>query len=60
MFYGSTGKFADLLPTMVKHKSERYFIPLSDVHNDEIKNNKLLHQNEVWGTSENTSKTDDL
>ncbi|MBR4533317.1 MAG: uroporphyrinogen-III synthase [Bacteroidaceae bacterium] len=36
IFYGSTGKFADLLPTMAKHKSERYFVPLSDVHSDEI------------------------
>ena len=33
VFYGTTGKVDDLLPTMVKHKSERYFIPLSDVHN---------------------------
>ena len=36
VFFGSTGKINDLLPTMVKHKSERYFIPTSDVHNDEI------------------------
>lgn len=36
IFYGSTGKFADLLPTMTKHKTERYFVPLSDVHSDEI------------------------
>lgn len=36
IFYGATGKFADLLPTMAKHKSERYFVPLSDVHNDDI------------------------
>ena len=47
IFYGTTGRFADLIPTMVKHKSERYFIPLSDVHNDEIKNmldeRKLKH-----------------
>ncbi len=32
---------------MVKHKNERYFIPMSDVHNDEIKNlldsKKLRH-----------------
>ena len=33
VFYGTTGKVDDLLPTMIKHKSERYFIPLSDVHN---------------------------
>ena len=38
VFYGSTGKINDLLPAMVKHKNERYFVPMSDVHNDEIKN----------------------
>lgn len=36
VFFGTTGKIADLLPTMVKHKSENYFIPMSDVHSDEI------------------------
>lgn len=36
VFFGSTGKMVDLLPTMVKHKSEKYFVPISDVHNDEI------------------------
>ena len=33
VFFGTTGKIDDLVPLMVKHKSERYFIPLSDVHN---------------------------
>ena len=37
VFFGSTGKINDLLPTMVKHKGEKYFIPMSDVHTDEIK-----------------------
>jgi uroporphyrinogen-III synthase len=49
VFYGSTGKFIDLLPAMVKHKNERYFVPMSDVHNDEIKNlldEKKLHHAE--------------
>lgn len=32
----------------------------SPIYNDELKNNKLLHQNEAWGTTETTSKTDDL
>lgn len=36
IFYGTTGKFADLLPSMAKHKNERYFVPLSDVHSDDI------------------------
>lgn len=30
------------------------------INNDELKNNSLLHQNEVWGTTESTSKTDEL
>ena len=38
VFFGTTGKIDDLLPTMVKHKQERYFVPMSDVHSDEIKN----------------------
>ena len=37
VFFGATGKFAALLPSIVKHNSEKYFVPLSDVHNDEIK-----------------------
>ncbi len=36
VFFGSTGKINDLVPTMVKHKNERYFIPTSDVHSNEI------------------------
>ena len=47
IFFGTTGRIADLIPTMVKHKTERYLVPLSDVHNDEIKNlldeKKLKH-----------------
>ena len=47
IFFGSTGKIADLLPLMIKHKNERYFIPQSDVHTDEIKDlmesKKLRH-----------------
>ena len=37
VFFGSTGKIDDLIPTMVKHKNERYFVPMSDVHSNEIK-----------------------
>ena len=47
VFYPATGKFEDLLPLMVKHKTEKYLVPLSDVHNDEVKiamdANKLTH-----------------
>jgi len=37
VFFGSTGKIADLLPAMLKHKNEKFLVPLSSVHNDEIK-----------------------
>lgn len=37
VFFGQTGKIEDLLPTMVKHKTEKYLVPLSDVHNNNIK-----------------------
>ena len=47
VFFGTTGKIQDLVPSMVKHKSERYLVPLSDVHNDDVKNlldsKKLQH-----------------
>ena len=38
VFFGNTGKFNDLLPAIVKHSSEKYLVPMSDVHTDEIKN----------------------
>ena len=37
VFFGQTGKIADLVPSMVKHKTERYLIPMSDVHDDSVK-----------------------
>jgi len=48
VFFGTTGKIDDLIPTMVKHKSEKYLVPLSDVHNDSLTrlldSKKLSHQ----------------
>jgi uroporphyrinogen-III synthase len=38
IFFGATGKIEDLLPAIVKHKTEKYLVPVSDVHNDDIKN----------------------
>ena len=37
VFFGKTGKIDDLLPTMAKHKTEKYLVPLSDVHDDSVK-----------------------
>lgn len=36
VFFGTTGKIDDLIPTMAKHKQEKYLVPLSDVHNDSV------------------------
>lgn len=38
VFFGGTGKFADLMPFINKHKTEKFLVPMSDVHTDEIKN----------------------
>ena len=48
VFFGSTGKMDDLLPTMVKHKTENYLVPMSDVHNDSI--SKLLDSKKLQHT----------
>jgi uroporphyrinogen-III synthase len=64
VFYGTTGKINDLLPAMTKHKNERYFVPLSDVHNDDIKNlldeKKLRHTEGVmYRTVSNNFRSDE-
>ncbi|MBR4387713.1 MAG: uroporphyrinogen-III synthase [Prevotella sp.] len=47
VFFGTTGKIIDLVPTMVKHKTEKYLVPMSDVNNSEVKDlldaKKLQH-----------------
>ena len=48
IFFGATGKIEDLLPAIVKHKAEKYLVPMSDVHNDDIKN--LLDKNNFQHT----------
>ena len=48
VFFGNTGKIDALLPAMLKRKSEKYLIPQSDVHTNEIAqlmdSNKLQHK----------------
>ncbi|MCM1347144.1 MAG: uroporphyrinogen-III synthase [Bacteroides sp.] len=50
-FHPESGKLADLIPIMQKHKTEKYFVPLSSVHNDDLKNlldaAKLQHSEAV-------------
>ena len=36
VFFGETGRIDDLLPAMIKHKTEKYLVPMSDVHNDSM------------------------
>lgn len=64
VFFGTTGKINDLLPAMVKHKAEKYLVPLSDVHNDEIANlldsKKLIHKEVImYKTVSNDFKKDE-
>lgn len=49
VFFGSTGRWPELLTVMVKHKVEKYLVPLSDVHNNDIADmldSKKLHHTE--------------
>lgn len=48
IFFGGTGKIDDLIPSIVKHKGEKYLVPVSDVHNDDIKN--LLDKHKIQHT----------
>lgn len=36
VFFGHTGKIDDIIPLMVKHKNEKYFIPQSDMHTNDF------------------------
>ena len=50
IFFGETGKIDDLIPSMVKHKTEKYLVPMSDVHNDSLTlllDSKKLNHKEV-------------
>ena len=48
IFFGATGKIEDLVPSIVKHKTEKYLVPMSDMHNDDVKN--LLDKNNIQHT----------
>ena len=36
VFFGSTGKISDLIPVMAKHKNEKFLVPMSSVHNNDV------------------------
>lgn len=37
VLFGSTGKWPELIQVMAKHKTEKYLVPQSDVHTDEVR-----------------------
>lgn len=47
VFFGTSGRWPELITVMAKHKTEKYLIPLSDVHTGEVANmldaKKLKH-----------------
>lgn len=45
IFFGATGKIEDLMPSILKHKTEKFLVPMSDVHTDDVKN--LLDKNRI-------------
>lgn len=51
VFFGDTGKIDGLMGQMARHKTEKYLVPLSSVHNDDIANlldeKKLNHTESV-------------
>ena len=55
IFFGATGKIEDLIPSIVKHKTEKYLVPMSDVHNDDVKN--LLDKNNIQHTESVMDRT---
>lgn len=48
VFFGTTGRWPELITLMAKHKTERYLIPLPDVHTNEVAEQldakKIKHQ----------------
>lgn len=63
IFFGTTGKIDDVLPQMVKHKGEKYLVPLSSVHNDSIAklldSKKLQHKECVMYTTVSNDFTEE-
>ena len=63
VFFGNTGKIDSLIPTMVKHKTEKFLVPLSSVHNDDVQKQldakKLNHKECVMYRTVSNDFTED-
>ena len=65
VFFGDTGKVDGMMPAILKHKTEKYFIPVSDVHTGEMKNlldsNGIFHSEAImYRTVSNDFKPEEL
>lgn len=51
VFFGETGKVDGMMTAILKHKTEKYFIPISNVHTGELNAlldaHKIMHSNAV-------------
>ena len=63
IFFGNTGKIDDLIPLMIKHKGEKFLVPLSSVHSNKIASlldeKKLNHTECVMYRTVSNDFTDD-
>lgn len=63
IFFGATGKVEDLMPAILKHKTEKFLVPVSDVHNDDLMHlldkNKIQHKEVVMYRTVSNDFTED-
>ncbi|MGC9342644.1 MAG: uroporphyrinogen-III synthase, partial [Bacteroidales bacterium] len=55
IFFSATGKFPDLMESILKHKTENFLVPLSNTHKEEIP--KMLKQENIKFTKAILYKT---
>ena len=63
VFFGSTGKIADLVPLMAKHKQEKFLVPMSDANDGSVGTllnaKKLTHKECIMYRTVSNDFTDD-
>jgi uroporphyrinogen-III synthase len=63
VFISTTGKIDGLIPLMIKHKTEKFFVPQSSVHTDDLKNTldaaELIHTEAVMYYTKSNDFTKD-
>lgn len=64
VFYGANGKLDDFIHVLLKHNTEKYLLPLSDVHKDELtdlldKNGLIYDKATMYKTVSNDFQPDE-